>query len=240
MVNIKRQMASQTIINQKTSGKGNKMTHICIHETANTAQGANANAHANLQSNKNSRDASWHYQVDEDDIIQSFEDNIKCWHAGSKGNPISIGIEICVNKGENFAVTLKNAAELTKHLMKKYNIPLKNVVQHNYFTGKDCPRFLRDGSKGFKWADFVNMLSSKDEVDSKPTQPTQNKPEGDKNMKMSELLTASQMKQLEDAYRKAFEKGHLSSDEWYKKVANKSIMLHEVAYLNAILWGRSN
>ena len=78
---------------------------------------------------------------------------------------------------------------------------------------------------------------------SKPVEiakPTQIKPEGDKNMKMSELLTASQMKQLEDAYKKAFEKGLLNSDEWHKKVANKSIMLHEVAYLNAVLWDRSN
>lgn len=75
---------------------------------------------------------------------------------------------------------------------------------------------------------------------SEPIKPTQNKPEGDKNMKMSELLTASQMKQIEDAYKNAFEKGHLNSDEWYKKAVNKSIMLHEVAYLNAVLWDRSN
>lgn len=58
--------------------------------------------------------------------------------------------------------------------------------------------------------------------------------------KMSELLNDSQMKQIEKAYKKAFDQGKLSSDEWYKKAANKTITLHEVAYLNAVLFDRCN
>lgn len=83
-------------------------------------------------------------------------------------------------------------------------------------------------------------LQLKNVETTKPTELTKNKPEGDKTMKMSELLNASQMKQLEESYKKAYNQGKLNSDEWHKKVANKTIMLHEVAYLNAVLWDRSN
>ena len=48
-----------------TYGGGNNNTSITIHETANTNNGADAEAHADLQSNGNSRDASWHYSVDD-------------------------------------------------------------------------------------------------------------------------------------------------------------------------------
>lgn len=172
---IKRQMVSKKFINSKTYGTGNKMTHIAIHETANLAKAANAQAHANLQSNGNSRDASWHYQVDDKVIIQSFEDNVKCWHAGS-GNTYSIGIEICVNGGADFKKAVANAAELVKHLMKKHNIPLSNVKQHNFFTGKDCPTFLRNGSRGINWNDFIKLVKGKNTVQPMPTKPSHQKP----------------------------------------------------------------
>lgn len=242
---ITKQLAPQSVINKKTSGKGNSKKFIVIHETANLSKTAGAQAHANLQKNMNSRDASWHYQVDDKLIIQSFEDDIKCWHAGS-ANSQSIAIEICVNSGSDFKKAVKNAEELVKHLMKKHNISVLNVKQHNYFTGKNCPTFLRNGSRGINWSTFISNLTAKPKpvAPSKPIEtirpilPT--KPLGGTNMKMSELLSASQMKQMEAAYKKAYEQGKLSSDEWYKKVANKTIMLHEVAYLSAVLFDRYN
>ncbi len=156
MVAIKQQLVKRT--NRISAGK-NLINYITIHETANTNKGANAQAHANLQSNGNSREASWHYQVDDKQVIQSFSDLAICWHAG-KGNRQSIGIEICVNQDGNYAKAVGNAIALVKILMARYNLNVSRVVQHNFWTGKDCPHFLRNGKKGINWNQFKSKLNN--------------------------------------------------------------------------------
>src|SRR5699024_12635458 len=96
----------------------NAATYITIHETANTSAGANAQAHANLQTRGFS--ASWHWQVEDKQAIQSFPHNVRCWHAGDgrgAGNFESIGIEIEVKKEGDFAEAVVNAAILTSKIM---------------------------------------------------------------------------------------------------------------------------
>lgn len=157
MVAIKKQLVTSR--KSTYSGK-NPCKYITIHETGNTSKGANAQAHANLQSNGWS--ASWHYTVDDKEIIQSFPDNVQCWHAGDgkgKGNTESIGIEICVNSDGNFTKAVENAVALTKHLMNAHNISINNVVQHNHWSGKDCPKNLR-ASKGVLWNSFKRQLEA--------------------------------------------------------------------------------
>src|SRR5690625_1535180 len=162
MVKIKKQLVPSNIANRVTYGGENSKKYIVIHETANTRAGANANAHARLQASGNSRQASWHYTVDDKEIVQSFDDNKQCWHAGNKYyNQNSIGIEICVNSDGNFKKAVDNAVKLTKHLMDKYKISVDNVIQHNKASGKDCPRYLRAGNKGVTWHDFKAKLSDK-------------------------------------------------------------------------------
>ncbi|MEK3887440.1 N-acetylmuramoyl-L-alanine amidase [Bacillus sp. FSL K6-3431] len=187
MVAIKKQLVSSRTI---TSGGGNPCNFITIHETGNEDKGAGAQTHANLQSNGYS--ASWQYQVDDKEIIQSYPDSVRCWHAGDgggKGNMESIGIEICVNPDSDFKKAVANAAELVKHLMKKHNIPLTNVVQHNRWSGKNCPTNLRNGSKGINWLGFMKLIELKQPVENKPvgvtppkteTGPVQNKPSAGK------------------------------------------------------------
>lgn len=156
MIAIKQQLVKST---DRISAGKNLINYITIHETANVAPGANAQAHANLQSNGNPREASWHYQVDDKQIIQSFPDSAICWHAG-KGNAQSIGIEICVNADGDFAKAVENAVALVKTLIARYNLNASRVVQHNFWTGKDCPRFLRNGSKGITWSQFKAKLNT--------------------------------------------------------------------------------
>src|SRR5690625_1025757 len=159
---IRKHLVSPSIASRVTYGDKNPKRYIAIHETANTRKGANANAHARLQASGNSRQASWHYQVDDKEIIQSFDDNKQCWHAGNKYyNQNSIGIEICVNSDGDFKKAVDNAVKLTKHLIDKYNIGVDNVIQHNKTSGKDCPRYLRAGNKGVTWHDFKAKLGDK-------------------------------------------------------------------------------
>ena len=157
MVKIRKQLVSSR---RNTYGGGNGRKFITIHETANTARGANAQAHANLQSN--GFGSTWHYTVDDKQAIQSFPHSVRCWHAGDgrgNGNMNSIGIEICVNSDGNFYKAVQNAAELTKQIMKQEGIPLGSVVQHNHWSGKNCPTNLRNGNKGVSWSDFKRMVS---------------------------------------------------------------------------------
>src|SRR5690625_4782874 len=157
-VNIRKHLVSNNIAKRVTYPGTNLKKYIVIHETANTRKGANANAHARLQASGNSRQASWHYQVDDKEIVQSFDDNKQCWHAGNRYyNQNSIGIEICVNSDGDFKKAVDNAAKLVRYLMKKYNIPESRVIQHNAASGKNCPANLRSGKKGITWTDFKRM-----------------------------------------------------------------------------------
>jgi N-acetylmuramoyl-L-alanine amidase len=162
-----------------TYGDGNGRDYITIHETANTDEGADAQAHANLQSNGNARDASWHYSVDDHSAFQSYEDTIQCWHAGDgqgNGNLNSIAIEICVNKGASFSAACQNAASLTADLLKKYDLDISRVVQHNKWSGKDCPNWLREGDHWVTWDEFLDMVRAELGDDSGEPAPTPKPP----------------------------------------------------------------
>lgn len=143
----------------KTNRPGIEMKplYITIHETDNTDKGATAKAHANLQYKGNDRQASWHYTVDQDDIYQSIPDNEVAWHAGDDrgpGNMQSIAIELCVNVDGDFEKTKANAARLVTYLMLKHCIPLENVVQHNHWSGKNCPAQLCENG----WDAFIQLV----------------------------------------------------------------------------------
>ena len=127
----------------------NPGAYITIHETGNAAKGADAAAHgAYLDSDAGERDmVSWHYTVDDHAIVQHLPDYETAYHAGDgkagPGNTTSIGIEICVNAGGDFEAAKANAAALVRLLMEEHGIPLDNVVQHNRWNGKDCPKTIR-------------------------------------------------------------------------------------------------
>src|SRR5699024_2782659 len=177
LVKIKKQLISSRAI---TSGNGNAKKYITIHQTANTSKGANAQAHANLQSNGNSRSAAWHWQVDDKQAIQSFTHDFSLYHCGDgggSGNRNSIGIEICVNGDGDYVQAVKNAAALTRKIMAEENIPLSRVVQHNHWSGKNCPAGLRAGKRGLNWHKFISLVKGVDvEQASKPQVKPQSKP----------------------------------------------------------------
>lgn len=158
MVSIRQKLVPVSQATKVTNGKNNAKKFIVVHETDNTNAGADADAHARLQINGNSRDASWHWQVDETEAVQSFEHFWACWAAGTfTGNNQGIHVEICVNRDGDFNKALHNTASLIAKIMKEENIPLSKVVQHNYFSGKNCPRNIRAGK--VSWSTFLQMVS---------------------------------------------------------------------------------
>jgi peptidoglycan hydrolase-like protein with peptidoglycan-binding domain len=162
MLEIKQQLASG---DKSTYAGVNGCKYITIHETANEDVGAGAQRHADLQSNGYT--ASWHYQVDDIEAIQSFPHAVRCGHAGDgrgPGNYDSIGVEICVNSDGDFKKAVKNTAELVRKIMAEEGIPLSNVVQHNKWSGKNCPTNLRNGSKGVNWSDLIGMIKDAPDI----------------------------------------------------------------------------
>lgn len=149
---------------------GTKIAYIAIHDTANKAPGANALNHYRYFAGGN-RKASAHYFVDDKGIVQIIEDNMSAWHCGDnqgKGRALngcrnnnSIGIELCINCDGNYNKAYKNLVELTKNLMKKFNIPIEKVCRHYDVSRKRCPgtffdkglwdRFKADISKPIEW-----------------------------------------------------------------------------------------
>src|SRR5690625_5164282 len=195
-IKIRKHLVSASIKSDVTYGGTNTKKYIVIHETANTSSKANADAHARLQANGNSRSASWHYTVDDKEIVQSFSDNEQCWHAGSASyNRNSIAIEICVNSDGIYKKAVDKAVELTKYLMNIHNIPSTNVIQHNTTSEKDCPRYLRIGSKGVTWSEFKRRVGGKaptkvkSESTSKPTTKSTTKPSSGGTYTGSSIVT---------------------------------------------------
>jgi N-acetyl-anhydromuramyl-L-alanine amidase AmpD len=98
--------------------------------------------------------ASAHYCIDDDSIVQCVKDEHVAFHAGTTGNKYGIGIELAGYARQtkeqwldNFSYKmLKQAAQLTANLCKKFNIPaefkdrkgLKNnekgITTHNEIT----------------------------------------------------------------------------------------------------------
>lgn len=172
MVKINNMIVSKSIQNRLTYGGRNPVKYIMVHQTANTSKGANAYMHAKLQANGNSRQASWHFSVDANNIYQSFPDTAQAWHAGNRTyNQNSIGIELCVNSDGDYNGTVENGAKLVKHLMNKHNVPISRVIRHKDASGKYCPRELLNGKNGITWAKFKDMVQG-EKVPSKPSKPS--------------------------------------------------------------------
>ncbi|WP_028593332.1 N-acetylmuramoyl-L-alanine amidase [Paenibacillus assamensis] len=134
-----------------------KPLYITIHNTDNTDHGATADAHARyLLNGSGGAKKSWHYTVDDHDIIQHLEDNEQGWHAGDGkglGNTMSIGIEICMYEGMNEMLAWRQASWLVAQLMNKHSIPLSRIVPHRHWSGKGCPSRLLP-----HWQTFTRMV----------------------------------------------------------------------------------
>lgn len=172
MVEIKKRIVSPSIMRRVTFGGLNKKKFITVHQTGNTSRGANAEMHARLQSNGNGRSASWHYQVDDKEAIQSFPHSAQCFAAGDgrgDGNLNSIHVEICINSDGDYKKAVENGAKVVRHIMKEESISILNVKQHFDWSRKNCPAQIRSGKDGITWSKFLDMVKGGITVSVKPS-----------------------------------------------------------------------
>lgn len=136
-----------------------KPTRIVVHNTANDATARNEIAY---MTNNNS-EISYHYAVDDKEIIQGIEENRNAWHAGDgnkgKGNREGIAIEICYSKsgGDRFIKAEENAVELIVDILKRYNWGIDKVTKHQDYSNKYCPHRTLD----MGWNRFIKMIEDK-------------------------------------------------------------------------------
>jgi len=137
-----------------------QIKYIVIHETANHNTGADAQAHADYLAAGGDEETSWHYTVDDHQIVQHIPDNEVSWNAGDKlrangGNLNGISIELCVNDDGDFEKTFDNGARLTAYLLNAYGLDTGALLQHFNFNGKNCPMTIRDNGR---WDAFVGLV----------------------------------------------------------------------------------
>ena len=173
-----------------TELKNRKIKYIVIHYTAGiTSRPGTAKSNARYFAKETTK-ASADFIVDDENIVQYNPDikNRYCWHCGgskykTKGGSLykvctsanSIGIEMCSTNSAkkvtnpndaNWYFTdavIDNCVELTKKLMKEYNIKPDHVIRHYDINGKLCPGIIgwnEDTNDISKWQDFIVRVSS--------------------------------------------------------------------------------
>lgn len=189
---------SSSVINARSYGRGNPVNYITVHQTGNTNPGADAQAHANIQTNLNPRSASWHESVDDNIAIQSFPDDVKCWAAtdgpSGTGNTQSYHIEICINSDGDYVQAVENGAERVKAKMQEHGLDISRVRQHHDWYPKNCPAQIRGNKAGIDWNDFLALVEGKKVDYTKKTKKKERNylQQGDRGAEvkdMQELLT---------------------------------------------------
>jgi len=138
------------------SGELRQPTYITIHEcslgTGKTPSSYNREYYIHLMEKPKVKKSGYHYLVTDTEVIRFIPDDEIAIHAGTYfGNLRSIGIERLVNVDVNFEKAISIQAKLAATLMKKWNIPISNVVSHKYWSGKGCPaRLLAGQNRGWK------------------------------------------------------------------------------------------
>lgn len=159
--------------NNRRPGLEMKATTITIHNTANPSSTAR-NERNWLTSGSNKVTASYHIVIDEKEAIECIPLQEVAWHAGdgsgaASGNRTSIGIEIC--ESGNYAQTLVNAVHLVAGMLKERGWDIKQLRRHYDWSGKDCPRLMRDGGSWAGWAEFKAQVEAEMKSGGKEEEP---------------------------------------------------------------------
>ena len=133
--------------------------YIIVHNTANDASAANEIAYMI----RNDNEVSFHYAVDDKEIVQGVPENRNTWNCGdgsgvNAGNRNGIAVEICYSKsgGDRFTAAEQLAAKFIASKLKEYGWGIDKVKKHQDFNGKYCPHRTLD----LGWQRFLNMINT--------------------------------------------------------------------------------
>jgi N-acetylmuramoyl-L-alanine amidase len=131
---------------------------IVVHNTANDASARNEVAYMIRNNDK----VSFHYAIDDKEIIQGIPENRNAWHAGDgangQGNRKGLSVEICYSKsgGKRFEEAEKLAAKFIAYKLKEKGWGIDKVKKHQDFSNKYCPHRTLD----MGWQRFLNIVQA--------------------------------------------------------------------------------
>ena len=158
-----------------------------VHNTANSASARNEIAYMI----NNDSEVSFHYAIDDKEIVQGIPENRNAWHAGDgnkgAGNRKGIALEICYSycsKKVNgkwvedketweaqykskFIAAEKLAAKFIASKLKEKGWGIDRVKKHQDFSNKYCPHRTLD----MGWERFLKMIEN-ELNDAKPAEST--------------------------------------------------------------------
>ena len=140
---------------------------IVVHNTYNDAPARNEIAYMI----SNNTETSFHYAIDDKEIVQGIPENRNAWHASDggkgKGNRKGIAIEICYSEsgGEKFIAAEKLTAKFIAFKLKEKGWGIDKVKKHQDFANKYCPHRTLD----MGWDRFIKMVQA--EVDALNPKP---------------------------------------------------------------------
>ncbi|WHX85768.1 N-acetylmuramoyl-L-alanine amidase [Bacillus paralicheniformis] len=119
--------------------------YITFHNTANDASAANEIAYMI----RNNNEVSYHFAVDDKEVVQGIPTNRNAWHCGDRngpGNRSSIGVEVCYSKsgGAKYKAAEKLAIKFIAQLLKERGWGVDRVKKHHDWSGKYCPHRVLD------------------------------------------------------------------------------------------------
>lgn len=133
--------------------------YITFHNTANSSAAKNEISYMINNNNQ----VSYHFAVDEKEVIQGIPLNRNAWHCGDgrngTGNRKSIGIEVCYSKsgGEKYKQAEDLAIKFIAQLLHERKWGVDRVKPHEYWSGKFCPhRILTDK----RWNEVISRIQT--------------------------------------------------------------------------------
>lgn len=180
-------------------------TRIVVHNTSNDASARNEIAYMI----SNNSECSFHFAVDDKEVVQGIPLNRNAWHAGDgngKGNREGIAVEICYSKsgGERFIKAEKLAAKFIAQLLKERGWGLNKVTKHQDYMDKYCPHRTLD----MGWDRFKKMVQKELDALKEPTVSKELKEKVQKRFGFSDGTIAFLLK-------------HSSPETLFKKLATK-------------------
>lgn len=144
---------------------------IVVHNTANDASAQNEVSYMI----RNDNEVSFHFAVDDKEVVQGIPLDRNAWHSGDggngKGNREGIAIEICYSKsgGERFIKAEKLATKFIAQLLKERGWGIDKVTKHQDYSNKYCPHRTLD----MGWQRFLDLIKAElDDNQSTPSKKT--------------------------------------------------------------------
>lgn len=152
----------------KPDRKRSSTQYVVVHNTGMAAPSATAKG-LNDYIHSTTREASWHFAVDDHEAYQHVPIDEIAWHAGDGshvfgevwsggiggGNQNGVSIETCVYAGIDFSMCMRNLAKLVASLLIQYDLGIDRVKQHWDFSGKDCPQVIRHADR---WDELLSLV----------------------------------------------------------------------------------